>query len=369
MSYSIRPAVQRMRPYPPGRPIEEVQRELGLQDLVKLASNENPLGPSPKAVEAAKRAAETMNVYPDARSFRLRAALAEKVGLTPDHVLLGCGSDEIIGILGDVFLEPGRELLMGDPSFIRYEAAAQVNGAKLVKVPLTADFRHDLSAMFDAVTPDTRLVFVANPNNPTGTIVGRAELEAFVDRLPEHVLLILDEAYFEFAEGEDDYLDGLTLLRAGRRVAVLRTFSKAYGLAGIRVGFGFADPEVVLAFESARSPFDVNSLAQEAALAALADEGHLSETVRSAREGRRRIEVFLTEAGFDVIPSKANFVCFDTGGEAADMAQRLLHEGVIVRPCTALGLPRHIRVSVGTPTEVDRFIHAILATTKGRVTA
>ncbi|MBS1713932.1 MAG: histidinol-phosphate transaminase [Armatimonadetes bacterium] len=369
MSYSIRPAVQRMRPYPPGRPIEEVQRELGLSDLVKLASNENPLGPSPRAVEAAKRAAETMNVYPDARSYRLRATLAERNGLTPDHVLLGCGSDEIIGILGDVFLEPGREMVMGDPSFIRYEAAAQVNGAKLVKVPLTADYRHDLPAMAAAVTPDTRMVFVANPNNPTGTIVSGQELEAFVDALPGHVLVVLDEAYFEFADGDEGHVDGLSLLRSGRRVAVLRTFSKAYGLAGIRVGFGFADPEVVQAFESARSPFDVNSLAQEAALAALDDVAHLAETVRSAKEGRRRIEDFLTGQGFEVIPSHANFVCFDTGGPAADLAQELLHQGVIVRPCTALGLPRHIRVSVGTPSEVDRFVQAVLTTTKGKVTA
>jgi len=359
MGLRIRPNVRRMEPYSPGKPVSEVKRELGLESVVKLASNENPLGPSPKAVEAVRRAAESMHVYPDGSAYELRQALASRFGLSGKQILLGNGSDELIHLLGLVFLgSPEDEMVVGDPSFVRYDAAAHLADCKLVKVPLDGDLVHDLRAMARAITPRTKIVFVANPNNPTGTIVRKAEVDAFLNDLPEGVLLVLDEAYYEFAADVPDFPNSLDYLREGRPVVGLRTFSKAYGLAGIRIGYGFAPEEVVDAVDRAREPFDVNSLAQAAAVAALEDDAHVARTVANNRVGAARIAEALRQAGARVFPTYANFVYADLGRPAQPVFDALLRQGVIVRTATTMGSPTGLRVSVGTPDEVDRFVEA-----------
>lgn len=351
-----------MHPYTPGKPISEVRRELGLTDIVKLASNENPLGPSPLAVEAVREAAGQMHVYPDGVAYDLRQAISDKFSLPAEQVILGNGSDELIHLLGLVFLgDPSDEVLCGDPSFVRYDAAAHLSASKLVKVPLDAHYKHDLAAMAKRVTERTKLVFIANPNNPTGTIVDRADLEAFLRDLPASVVTVLDEAYYEFAADVPSRANSLDFIKEGMPVVGLRTFSKAYGLAGIRVGYGFAPAFIVDAIERARAPFNVNSLAQVAAIAALNDEAHVRATVENNRRGLRRISEVLQAAGAQTFESFGNFVFADLHQPAEPVFQALLRKGVIVRPGGAFGAPNCLRVSVGTEEEVSAFVEAFNA--------
>jgi histidinol-phosphate aminotransferase len=348
-----------MRPYLPGKPISEVRRELGLHNIVKLASNENPFGPSPKAVDAVREAAKEMHLYPDGAAYDLKAALSSHFNLPVDQITMGNGSDELIHLLGLVFLgSPDDQVIVGDPSFIRYDAAANLAPAELIKVPLDSDYRHDLSAMAKQVTDRTKLVFIANPNNPTGTIVRRSELDRFLDDLPEDTVTVLDEAYFEFAAHVPDYPNSLEYIARGRNVVGLRTFSKTYGLAGIRVGYAFSQPSVADAIERARAPFNVNSLAQVAAVAALTDSEHIERTVRNNRLGVDRLTAALTEAGAKVCESYGNFVFADLGRPSAPLVQELLQQGVIVRGGEMFGTPNCIRVSVGTESEIGTFIAA-----------
>jgi histidinol-phosphate aminotransferase len=357
--YRLRPHVRDLAPYSPGKPVEEVRTELGLRRAVKLASNENPFGPSPRALEAVRRAAGSMNVYPDASGRQLRAALAQRCGLRVDQVMLGNGSDGLIHTLGLVFLgSPDDEVVVGDPSFVRYDAAAHLAPCRLVKVPLDRDWRHDLRAMAAAFSERTRLVFIANPNNPTGTIVDEDSVRGLIRDLPPGCPLVLDEAYFEYAADVPGYPDGVRLLAEGLPVVVLRTFSKAYGLAGLRIGYGFADSEIVDAVDRVREPFDVGSLAQAGALAALADQDHVSDSVRRNREGLRRIADSALKAGFGVVESHANFVCIDLGRPCRPVFEALMRRGVIVRPCDVFGMPNHIRVSVGTEDETRLYLEA-----------
>lgn len=359
MALRLRPNVLRMKPYSPGKPIDEVERELGLESVIKLASNENPYGPSPMAVEAVRRAADAMNFYPDATGHVLKEALAARHGVRQDQILLGNGSDELIHLLTTVFLEPDRDdMIVGDPSFVRYDAGAELAGSRLTKVPATPAWRLDIPAMARAVTPDTKLVFIANPNNPTGTYATRDELREFLDAAPEGVVTVLDEAYFEFAEPISDYPDGLEFVRAGKPVVVLRTFSKAYGMAGIRLGYGVAPAEIVDAVNRAREPFNVNSLAQAAALAALGDREHLERTLRGNAEQMQRLVDGVQALGLTVIPSCTNFLCIDLKRPSQPVFERLLQSGVIVRGGHTLGMPNFIRVTVGTGAEVDRFLSA-----------
>lgn len=354
----IRPNVLEMHPYSPGKPIEEAQRELGLARVVKLASNENPLGPSPKAVRAVAAAAEQMHLYPDASCHTLRHALAERHGLPFEQIVLGNGSDELIHLLGLALLGPEDELLVGDPSFVRYDAAAQITPCRLVKVPLDSRFRHDLSAMARAVTHRTKLVFVANPNNPTGTIVGRNEWRAFVRDLPQTTVAVLDEAYFEFAEHLDDFPNSMEDVREGLNVVGLRTFSKTYGLAGVRLGFAACPPAISDALFRVREPFSVNSLAQVAALAALQDQAHLAATIENNRLGLETIAGAFRRVGVEPCESYANFVFADLRRPAGPILEGLLRKGVIVR-----GMPnaQWLRVSVGTPEENELFAEALQA--------
>ena len=359
MPYRVRPNVLRMTPYSPGKPVEEVQRELGLTDVVKLASNENPLGPSPKAVEAVLRAAGEMHVYPDASGHAVRQALAAHCKIGAEHIVLGNGSDEILNVLGQVFLDgPGDTAVMGWPSFLRYPATAHLADSQCVMVPLDKEMRHDIDAMIAALTPETRLVFVANPNNPTGTLVHKDKIEKLMRALPPGAVLVLDEAYYEFACDVPGYPDSLAWVREGRPVVVVRTFSKSYGLAGIRVGYAFAPTEIVEAFNRVREPFDVNSLAQAAAIAALSDEEHLRKTIEVNRAGLAQIESRMKSLGFKTVESHANFVCIDVRREAKDVADALLREGVIVRSGHVFGMPQHLRVTIGTPSQVERFLSA-----------
>lgn len=361
MNPEIRANVLAMTAYSPGKPISEVQRELGLEFVVRLSSNENPFGPSPLAVAAVKNAAEKMHIYPDAAAHELKRAIAEKFRISDDHVLVGNGSDELIHLLGLIFLgKETDEVVVGDPSFVRYDAAAQIAPCKLIKVPLNSDLRYHLPAIAARVTKNTKMVFIANPNNPTGTIVGRGEFDRFLDSLPASVLVILDEAYYEFAAAEPDFPTSVDYVRQGRNVVGLRTFSKAYGLAGIRIGYGFAAPAIVDAINRAREPFNANSLAQAAAIAALQDDEHVEKTVVANKRGLDHLAEIAAKIGGKLVPSFANFALIDLSMPSRPVFDALLKKGIIVRPGDVLGLPNCLRVSVGTKVEMDAFESAIL---------
>jgi histidinol-phosphate aminotransferase len=358
----FKPAVRDIVPYEPGKPVEEVQRELGLERVVKLASNEGPFGPLPEALDALAAAAPELNRYPDGGGFRLRHALAERHGVRFEEIALGAGADGVVDCLAQVSLDPGDEIVCGWPSFPSYVIGARKLGAEPKTIPLR-DGRYDLDGILDAVTPRTKLVYVCHPNNPTGTMNTRAELDDYFDRVPDHVLTVLDQAYFEYVD-EADYPDGIEeYLKRGRRVVVLRTFSKIFGLAGLRVGYGVAPAEVVTAIGKVRRAFDITAPAQVAALASLAAPGAKAELERRRRlnaEGRPVVEDALREHGFDPVgPAVANFVFAEVGEDSRPLFEQLLQEGVIVRPTAGFGAAGGIRVTVGTPEE-NAFFRAAL---------
>jgi len=344
-------------PYEPGKPIEELERELGIHDAIKLASNENPLPPSERVQKAIVAALPTLNRYPDGGGFYLRQALAKKHGVTPEHVVLGNGSNELIELLVHAFMRPGDEAVVPHPSFVVYPMSVQAAGGIRVVVMLR-DYRLDLEAMGRAVTPLTKLVFIANPNNPTATMVTADEVERFMARVPDRTIVVFDEAYVEFAQGPD-FPDSLGYMKQGRKVVVLRTFSKAASLAGLRVGYGVADPDAVALLNRIRPPFNVNSLAQAAALAALDDEPHILECVRLIDAGRQFLYDEFKALGLKYVPSRANFILVDVGRSAAEIYQKLLREGVIVRPMTSFGMETALRITVGTPQENRRLVRAL----------
>jgi histidinol-phosphate aminotransferase len=357
----IRPNVLGMEPYVPGKPIEEVKRELGLQRVVKLASNENPFGPSPLAVAAVQEAAKSMHMYPDGAAHDLKVAISKKFDLPVSQVMVGNGSDELIHLLGLLCLgKPEDELMMADPGFSRYDASAHLAPSKLVKIPVDQKYVHDLEAMADAINSNTRIIYIANPNNPTGTIVRRDALDRFLARVPDNVIVVLDEAYFEFAEGNPDFPVSLDYLKAGHRNIVgLRTFSKAQGLAGIRLGYGFASETVVDAINRAREPFDVNRLAQVAGIAALDDDEHVRKTVEHNRRGLDLLAGVFAEVGAEPMESFANFVYADFHRPTRPIYQSLLQRGVITRPGDLLGNPNCLRVSIGTQEEMEIFVEEL----------
>src|SRR5216110_2208246 len=344
-------------PYEPGKPIDELERELGIHDAIKLASNENPLPPSGRVQGAILAAVNHLNRYPDGSGFYLRQALAKKHGVSPDQVVLGNGSNELLELLVRTFLRPGDEAIVPHPSFVVYPMIVQAAGGIRVMVMLR-EHRLDLEAMARAMTPMTKMVFVANPNNPTATIVTADEVEAFMARVPERTIVIFDEAYIEFAMGPD-FPDALNYIRQGRKVIVLRTFSKAASLAGLRVGYGIADADAISLMNRIRQPFNVNSLAQAAGLAALEDDNHVLECVRMIEAGRHFLCDEFKALGIRYVPSRANFILVDVGRSASDIYQRLLKEGVIVRPMTPFGMESALRVTVGTPEENRRLVKAL----------
>ncbi len=370
MPPKIRPNVLEMQPYSPGRPIAEVQRELGLDDVIKLASNENPLGPSPKAVEALRKAADQLHLYPDAAAFELRAAISSHFNVAADQVVIGNGSDELITLLGQaLILGPEDEVLVGDPSFVRYDAVAHVAPCRLVKVPVDAEMALDLEAMATKIGPNTRMIFLANPNNPTGTIYRKAAFDRFLSQVPESTTVVLDEAYCDFAMEEADYPHGLEYVATHPNVVVLRTLSKAYGLAGIRAGFMVASPEIADALNRIRAPFAVNALAQVAGIAALQDPEFLARSLSHNKKALATLSQALEAQGARVFPSYANFVLADMGEPAKPIFEALLRKGVIVRSGHVLGLPNCLRVSVGTDAEMVRFVEALEAVMQEKVTA
>ncbi|OWL91350.1 histidinol-phosphate transaminase [Halopseudomonas aestusnigri] len=354
-----RPGVQKLSPYVPGKPVEELAREFGLrpQDIVKLASNENPLGPSPAVREAIAAALPELTRYPDGNGFALKQALAAKSGVNTAGITLGNGSNDILELVARAFVGPEHEVVFSDHAFAVYPIVTQAVGAKAVSVP-AKDWGHDLDAMAAAITPSTRVVFIANPNNPTGTWIERDALEAFLDRVPENVIVVLDEAYTEYVE-TDDVPNGVDYLGRYSNLLVSRTFSKAYGLAALRVGYGLSHPAIADALNRVRQPFNVNSLALAAALAALEDEAYLIESRRINRIGMQQLEEGCAALGLSWIPSRGNFLAIDLGREAAPVFQGLLREGVIVRPVANYGMSNYLRVTVGLPAENQRFLDAL----------
>jgi len=344
-------------PYEPGKPTEELERELGIADAIKLASNENPLGPSDRVQKALIAALPHLNRYPDGSGHYLRQALAKKHGVSIDQVVLGNGSNELIELIVRTFLRPGDEAVVPHPSFMVYPMIVQAAGGIRVMVMLK-DHRLDLEAMARAITPMTKMVFIANPNNPTATIVTADEVAHFMSRVPPRTIVVFDEAYIEFAMGPD-FPDVLASVKQGRKVMVLRTFSKSASLAGLRVGYGVADADAIALMNRIRQPFNVNALAQVAALAALDDESHVMECVRMIEAGRHYLYDEFNALGIKYVPSRANFILVDVGHSASDVFQRLLKEGVIVRPLTPFGMESALRITIGTPQENRRLVKAL----------
>jgi len=354
LSRIVPPEILKVKPYIPGKPIEEVKRELGISRVIKLASNENSLGPAPKAIQAIYQYASKIHFYPDGGCYYLKKDLAEHTGVDPGNIIVGNGSDEIVSMLTRVFIQKGDEAIMGDPSFLMYKIDTQLSQGKVVCVPLK-EFRLDVSAMREAITSRTKLIFISNPNNPTGTIVTERELKELVQTIPPDVLLVCDEAYYEYVDSPD-YPDTVSWVKEGKNIIVLRTFSKIYGLAGLRIGYGIARKGIVSLLNRVRPPFNVNSLAQVAARAGLKDRAHLVKSKRLIQEGKKFLYAKLEEMGIEFVPTQANFILIKVGGKTESVINTLLKKGIIVRGMEAYNLPHHIRLTIGTQEENEIFI-------------
>lgn len=351
------PGVQGLHPYVPGKPAQELERELGLADIVKLASNENPLGPSPVALAAAQQALSELQLYPDASGYRLKQALQDHYGLAPECITLGNGSNDVLELIARAFLRPGDEVIYSQYAFLVYPIITQASCARAVVTP-ALNWGHDLDAMLAAVTERTRLVFIANPNNPTGTWLDRRQLCAFMDALPASVILVLDEAYTEYCDNPD-FPDGLSLLSRYPNLVVTRTFSKAWGLAGLRVGFAAADAVITDLLNRVRQPFNVSGPALAAAEAVLKDHAYLTRTLDNNRAGMQQLVTGLETLGLAVIPSAGNFVCVGLGRPAGPVYQQLLQRGVIVRPVANYQMPDHVRISIGLEAQNRRCLQTL----------
>jgi len=349
--------VKDLVPYIPGKPVEELERELGIRDAVKLASNENPLGPSPLAVRALLEVVGSINRYPDGDAFYLRHKLAMKLGVKPENLIFGNGSNEVIEIAARTFLKPGDEAVMGEFAFIVFPLVTKAVGAHAILSPMP-NLVHDLRDMLGRITPKTRMVFLANPNNPTGTMVRREELEWFLERVPEEIVVLIDEAYFDYVD-DPEYPNSLDYHSLGKPIITVRTFSKIYGLAGLRLGFGISSEEIISYMNRVREPFNVNSLAQVAAFAALDDMEHIRRSKEENKRGLRYLQEELRKLKISFIPSFTNFILVDLGSDPIPVYNALLREGVIVRPVVNYGLKTHIRVTVGLREENERFIYAL----------
>lgn len=348
--------LDRVRPYVPGKPIGEVKRELGLDDVIKLASNENPLGVSPEAVEAMREAVERVNLYPDAANYDLRTAIAERFDFALEQVAVGNGADDLILQLSMAYLDQGDDVVTSRSSFPIYDVYTHVMRASLTKTPLASGYRIDLDAMADAISERTKLIYVCNPNNPTGTIVGSGDVERFLRRVPENAIVVFDEAYREMVDASD-FPDTAGYVREGRsNVIVLRTCSKVYGLAGIRLGYGFAHPDLVSTMMRIKMVFNVNVAAQAAGIAALGDEEFFRRSIDTNRAGREYLRAAFDRLGLESAESHTNFVLVKIGPNAEAVQRALLEAGIIVRPCGGYDLPEHLRVSIGTPEQNERLV-------------
>ena len=354
MGLKYRKVLDNITPYQPGKPIEEVKRELALKEVFKLASNENALHPSPKVVDAVARAMQDVNRYPDGGCFYIREALSKKLGISGDNIIFGNGSDEVIIFAIRALVSPGDEVIVSDLTFLIYQIAATVENADVKVVPAKG-YGYDLDAILDSITDKTKMIFIANPNNPTGSYISDTELKNFIEKVPRDVVIFLDEAYYEFAKG-DDYPETLSLIEnEERNVIIARTFSKAYGLAGLRIGYGLARGEIIKILNKVREPFNVNSLAQAAAIAALEDDEYLKDSVDLVEKGKK--DFFKRLEALDVvpIPGRANFVLINTNRDSVKIADYLQRKGIIVREMSPWGLTGHIRVNIGLSEENNRF--------------
>jgi len=358
--------VRALGAYTPGKPLRQAERESGIR-MIKMASNENPFGPSPKALEAMRAVMPQAHLYPDNDVSQLRLRLAELHGVRPEQTVVTNGSTALLGDIARTLLRPGLNAITSERSFIIYPIATKAAGGRLITTPMKSD-AFDLDAIAAAIDGDTRIIFIANPNNPTGTLIDAARIDAFLSKLPEHVLVVLDEAYCDFATDFAaargiDYSHSLEQVRAGRNLVVLRTFSKAHGLAGMRVGYGLGPAALMPYFHRMRTTFSVTALAEAAALAALDDQEHFQKTIANNRRGAEFLMSRLSEMGYRPIPTFANFIYFDVGEDAAALSKRIQSEGVIVRPLGPWGIPTAIRVTIGTPEQNELFIAALARAT------
>jgi histidinol-phosphate aminotransferase len=349
--------VRALRPYEPGKPIDELERELGVSNIIKLASNENPLGPSAQAIAALQDELAELNLYPDGNAFNLKQALSRELNVEPAQLTIGNGSSDILDFVLRAFVTPEHEVMFAEHAFAMYPILTRIIGAKPVQVK-ARNWGHDLDAMAAAITDATRVVFIANPNNPTGTWLTKDELAAFLDRIPEDVLVVLDEAYFEYVD-EADYPNGVNLVANYPNLVVTRTFSKVYGLAGLRVGYGVSTPQVADYLNRVRPPFNVNQLALVAAEHALKDKEHLKNSVELNREGMKQLVAAFEQLGIEYIPSVGNFISAKMPQSGKAVFEALLREGVIVRPVDNYGMPDYLRITIGTEAENDKFITAL----------
>lgn len=356
---AMRPCLDLIKPYVPGKPVEEVERELGLKDVIKLASNENPLGPSPLAIQAMQANLGQMHFYPDGNCYYLRKALADRLQVKDDQLIFGNGSDEILSFLTMAYINPGDEAVMVAPSFSEYDFAMRLMNGVPRQVPLVGDdFAYDFDAVLAAITNKTRLVFICSPNNPTGSYVKGRDFDYFMSKLPPGVLVVLDQAYIEYV-ADPEHPDGLDYIAKGYPIIALRTFSKIYGLAGLRIGYGISSAELIGGLNRVSEPFNVNAMAQKAALAALEDDSHLKDSRLLVEKGRSSFAAGLAALGLKPVPDQANFCFFDTGADSRQVFQALLKKGVIVRTGDIFGYPSYIRVTYGTGEQNARFLKAL----------
>ena len=346
--------------YQPGKPLEEVEREFGLTNAIKMASNENALGPSPKALIAIRKTLPKVHRYPDGGCFYLRNKLAKRLKVSTESLVFGNGSDELLVFAVRAFVGRGDEVIIADPTFLIYEIATQTEDGTLVKVPMK-DFHYDLDGMMKQINAKTKIIFIANPDNPVGTYIGSTDLFRFLKAVPENIVVVLDEAYYEFAAAKSDYPDSIKLLGTFKNLIVTRTFSKAYGLSGLRIGFAVTSPNIAYALNKVREPFNVNLLAQTAAVAALDDTAHLRKTLAMVKAGRKYLSAELKKMGAHVIETSTNFILADLGQDTSRIYDQLLRSGVIVRPMGVWGLKNFIRVTIGKPAENKRFISSLKA--------
>jgi len=343
-----------LNPYVPGKPIEEVKRELGISEVIKLASNENALGASPKAVQAIQDHLSRIHLYPDGGAWYLKRDLARHLEVSPENIILGNGSDEIVSIITRIFIQRGDEAIMGDPSFLMYKIDTQLSQGEVICIPLK-NFQMDIFAVLKAITPRTKLVFISNPNNPTGTITPKEDMKKLLQKVPSHVLIISDEAYYEYVD-DPDYPDTISWIKKGKNIVVLRTFSKIYGLAGLRIGYAVAREKIISLLNRARPPFNVNSLAQVAARASLKDKEHLNKSRKLIKEEKEFLYNHLRRLGISFLPTQANFILIESGKKTKEIILALLKKGIIVRGMEAYNLPHHIRLTIGTREQNEAFV-------------
>ena len=351
------PFVKDLIPYVPGKPVEELERELGVTGAIKIASNENPLGPSPLALEAMATSLAETNRYPDGDSFYLKQKLAKSLSVKEGSLIFGNGSNDVLDIAARTFMQPGDEAIMGEYAFIVYPISTQAVGAKAVISPMPK-YTHDLRDMHSRITDRTKIVFLANPNNPTGTMVERSDVEWFLDNVPEDILVVIDEAYFEYVD-DPEYPDTLEYHESGKSILTVRTFSKIYGLAGIRLGYGVANEKIVSQMHRVRHPFNVSSVAQAGAIAALDDEEHIQNSKETNQKGIEYLSAELESLNIEYAPTYTNFILIDLESDPMPVYNSLLKEGVIVRPVVGYGLKTHLRVSIGKMDENEKFIEAL----------